>query len=67
MWAYMSMQQNGQAAKQQHTPCRQLQIVHTPVNLSKGMSGMRPTFVAFSMLPTAIIEFVQAKNPTLQK
>jgi len=31
------------------------------------MSGMRPTFVAFSMLPTAIIEFVQAKNPTLQK
>jgi len=31
------------------------------------MSGMRPTFVAFSMCPTAIIEFVRAKNPTLQK
>ena len=37
------------------------------MNLSKGMSGIRPTFAAFSMSPITITEIIQGRIPTLQK
>ncbi len=40
---------------------------HTPVNLSKGMSGIRPTFAAFFMSPITIKECIQGRTPILQK
>lgn len=40
---------------------------HTPVNLSSGMSDIRPTFAAFSMSPETITECLWRRTPKLQK